>query len=88
MSKRPPASPSSGRHVPARRGMIGALLYGRNVNRPAKSKARVGLAIAVFTLIYAVIATRLVMFAVAQDPNAGRRARSSVARAAHTPWAG
>jgi cell division protein FtsI (penicillin-binding protein 3) len=40
-----------------------SLLYGRNVNREAKAKARLGLAIVVFAAIYGVVALRLVTFA-------------------------
>ena len=47
------------------------LLYGRNVDRAAKARARIGLAILIFTLGYAVIAARLVMFAAAPDGHAG-----------------
>ena len=38
------------------------LLYGQNVDRAAKAKARVGLAILAFTLVYAVIAGCLMGF--------------------------
>ena len=58
---------------PWRRRLVRSLLYGRNVDRAAKAKARIGLAILIFTLGYAVITARLVMFAVAPDPHAGRR---------------
>ena len=44
-----------------------SLLYGRNVDRDVKAKARLGLAIVAFAGIYGVIALRLVMFAVASD---------------------
>jgi cell division protein FtsI (penicillin-binding protein 3) len=47
--------------------MLRTLLYGNNVDRNAKAKARVGLAIVAFTMIYGVIAGRLVMFALAPD---------------------
>jgi cell division protein FtsI (penicillin-binding protein 3) len=50
------------------------LLYGRDVNRAAKARARVGLAIAGFVLVYAVIAARLVMFGIMSDSHAPRRA--------------
>ena len=39
------------------------LLYGRDVDRTAKARARIGLAILIFALGYAVIAGRLVLFA-------------------------
>ena len=40
-----------------------ALLYGSNVDRGAKARARVGLAILAFAVVYSIIAARLVMFA-------------------------
>ena len=40
------------------------LLYGRDVDRALKTRARIGLVIATFVLIYAVIGARLVMLAV------------------------
>jgi cell division protein FtsI (penicillin-binding protein 3) len=64
-----------------RRGLARALLYG-NVDRAAKAKARVGLAILVFAAGYAVIAGRLVMFAAV--PNSHLVARASAADAVAT----
>jgi cell division protein FtsI (penicillin-binding protein 3) len=63
--------------------LIRTLLYGRNVDRTAKAKARVGLAILAFSLVYAVIAGRLVMFAVAPQSHFSQRgvAREAVATA-------
>src|ERR1700761_4680497 len=43
------------RAEPWRRRLIRSLLYGRNVDRAAKARARVGLAILAFAAIYAVI---------------------------------
>ena len=40
-----------------------SLLYGRDVDRNVKAKARLGLAIVAFAAVYLVIALRLVMFA-------------------------
>ncbi len=51
---------------------VRALLYGRDVDREVKAKARLGLAIVAFAAIYAVIALRLVMFAMASADHAGR----------------
>jgi cell division protein FtsI (penicillin-binding protein 3) len=45
--------------------IVGFLLYGRHVDREAKTKARLGLAIVAFVAIYGAISLRLVMFAVA-----------------------
>jgi cell division protein FtsI (penicillin-binding protein 3) len=56
-----------------RRRLVSTLLYGRNVDRNAKAKARIGLAILVFSLVYLVIGGRLVMFAVTQDGHSPRR---------------
>jgi cell division protein FtsI (penicillin-binding protein 3) len=49
------------------------LFHGRITDRVAKSRVRIGLAIAVFILVYGVIATRLVMLALAPDPQVVRR---------------
>ena len=57
-----------------RRRLIRTLLYGENVNRHAKARARVGLAILAFAAVYAVIAVRLVMFAVLPESHVVRRA--------------
>jgi len=58
---------------PWRRRLVRTLLYGRNVDRAAKARARIGLAILVFTLGYAIIAARLVMFATASEGQSARR---------------
>jgi cell division protein FtsI (penicillin-binding protein 3) len=47
--------------------LVRKLLYGANVDRNAKARARVGLAILAFGLVYSVIAARLVMFAVVPE---------------------
>ena len=52
------------------------LLYGRNVDRTAKARARVGLAILAFAAVYRVIAVRLVMFAVVPESHFVRRGAS------------
>ena len=44
-----------------------SLLYGGNIDRAAKARARVGLAILAFAVVYAIIAARLVMFALVSD---------------------
>src|SRR5262249_56053305 len=58
---------------PWTRRVIRVLLYGKNVDRAAKSRARVGLAIVGFAAIYAIIAVRLVIFAVTPEGHAARR---------------
>jgi cell division protein FtsI (penicillin-binding protein 3) len=57
-----------------RQRLIRTLLYGQNVDRAAKAKARVGLAMLAFGGIYGVIALRLVVFAVNGDAHPERRA--------------
>ena len=58
--------------VPWRRRFIRNVLYGRNVDRVAKARVRVALAIIAFAAIYAAIAGRLVMFAVGSDQHGAR----------------
>ncbi|HEU4806519.1 MAG TPA: penicillin-binding protein 2, partial [Nitrobacter sp.] len=65
--------------------MIRNLLYGRNVDRAAKARVRVGLVIIVFGLIYTVIAARLVMFAALPDDRGGHRTASQDAIATARP---
>ena len=50
-----------------------SFLYGRDVDRNVKAKARLGLAIVAFAGIYGVIALRLVMFATVSDGHGARR---------------
>jgi cell division protein FtsI (penicillin-binding protein 3) len=59
---------------PRRRRLVRELLYGRSVDRAAKTRARIGLTILVFTLGYFVIAARLVMFATVPEAHGERRA--------------
>lgn len=70
---------------PWRQRVIRSLLYGRNVDRAAKARARVGLVILVFGLVYAVIAGRLVMFAAFPDGRGGHRTVSQDAIATARP---
>jgi cell division protein FtsI (penicillin-binding protein 3) len=58
---------------PWRRRVLRQLLYGRDANRAAKAKARVGLAILAFAIVYSVIAVRLVMFAAVSDGRVAHR---------------
>ena len=53
--------------------LIRSLLYGRNVDRAAKARARVGFAILAFAVIYSVIGGRLVMFAIGADGHSSAR---------------
>jgi cell division protein FtsI (penicillin-binding protein 3) len=81
-----PAGPESGvPPAPApRRSWVRALLYG-NIDRSAKAKARIGLAFVLFALGYAVIGTRLVMFAATPEAHGGRRAMTQDAVATARP---
>jgi cell division protein FtsI (penicillin-binding protein 3) len=70
---------------PWRRRIVRTLLYGRDVDRGAKAKARVALAITAFSVVYAIIALRLVLFAVVPDGHVARRAGSGDAVATARP---
>jgi cell division protein FtsI (penicillin-binding protein 3) len=70
---------------PWRRRLIRSLLYGRNVDRAAKARARVGFAIVAFAAIYAVIGGRLIMFAVGGDSHGARRTAAQDAIATARP---
>jgi len=61
-----------------RRRLMQRLLYGRNVDRSAKSRARVGLAILAFSIGYAIIAGRLIQLAAAPDNQTVRRTADAV----------
>jgi cell division protein FtsI (penicillin-binding protein 3) len=50
-----------------------SLLYGKDVDRNVKAKARLGLAIVAFAAVYCIIAGRLVMFAVVSEDHGGHR---------------
>jgi cell division protein FtsI (penicillin-binding protein 3) len=81
----PPSTPPSTapRTEPWRRRALRTLLYGNNVDRSAKARARVGLAILAFSAVYLAIAVRLVMFAVVPESHFVRRgaARDAIATA-------
>ena len=81
MSERDPTGPGE----PWRQRLIRSLLYGRNVDRNVKARARVGFAILAFAAVYAVIGGRLVMFAVGADGHAARRTASQDAIATARP---
>ncbi len=61
------------------------LLYGSKIDRSAKARARVGLAILAFVGVYAIIAARLVMFAVVSDSRIVHRVGSGDALATARP---
>ncbi len=65
--------------------LIGRVLYGTAVDRHAKARARIGLAIIAFAAVYSIIAARLVMFALASNSHATHRVVSSDAIATARP---
>src|SRR5262249_47726599 len=81
----PQPAPRAAPKEPWRRRLTRTLLYGKNVDRLAKARARGGLAILVFAIGYAVIAARLTMFALVPDGNAARRASAADAVATARP---
>ncbi|HWS07226.1 MAG TPA: penicillin-binding protein 2 [Xanthobacteraceae bacterium] len=70
---------------PWRRRLLRSLLYGHNSNRAAKARARVGLAIIAFAVVYCIIAVRLVMFAAVSDGRVAHRVVSGDAIATARP---
>ncbi len=70
---------------PLRRRIVRVLLYGRNVDRTAKARGRIALAIGVFGLVYCVIAGRIVMLATAPDTHPARRGHAQDAVATARP---
>jgi cell division protein FtsI (penicillin-binding protein 3) len=70
---------------PWRQRLIRSLLYGRNVDRAAKARARVGFAILAFAAVYAIIGGRLVMYATIGDSHGTRRTASQDAIATARP---
>jgi len=82
-------APVADRPAPARelwhRRLLASLLYGRGVDRAAKTRARIALTVLIFALGYAVIATRLVMFAMAPEGHGLRRAIAQDAVATARP---
>jgi len=73
------------RVMPWHRRLVQALLYGRDVDRDRKAKARLGLAVLGFVVIYGIIASKLVIFAIAPDSHAARRGSSGDALATARP---
>ncbi|MET0675866.1 MAG: penicillin-binding transpeptidase domain-containing protein, partial [Bradyrhizobium sp.] len=65
--------------------LVRTLLYGRDVDRAAKARARVGLAMIAFAVVYAIIGGRLVMFALGADGPSSRRAAAQDAIATARP---
>jgi len=73
------------RTEPWRRRLVRKLLYGSNVDRGAKARARIGLAILAFAAVYAVIAGRLIMFALVSNNHIVHRVVSGDATATARP---
>jgi cell division protein FtsI (penicillin-binding protein 3) len=65
--------------------LVSKILYGSAVDRHAKARARIGLAILAFVVVYSIIAARIVMFAVASNSHVGHRVVSSDAIATARP---
>jgi cell division protein FtsI (penicillin-binding protein 3) len=70
---------------PWRRRFIRKMLYGSNVDRGAKARARIVLAILAFAAVYAIIAVRLVMFAILSNSHTAHRVVSEDAIATARP---
>ena len=70
--------------LPLRQRLVRSLLYGRK-DRSAKARARVGFTMVVFGVVYAVMAARLVMFAVVGDSHGARRGVAQDATATARP---
>ena len=81
-----PAAPATS----AKRGetrlqrLLRVMLYGANVDRNVKAKARLLLAMVVFIGLYGIIAGRLVVFAIVSDSHSGRRSVTQDAAAARS----
>ncbi|MCP9630660.1 penicillin-binding protein 2 [Rhodopseudomonas palustris] len=65
--------------------MIRSMIYGKDVDRDAKARARVGLAMIAFAAVYGIIAFKLSMIAVLGDSHGTRRAGGSDAIATARP---
>ena len=72
------------RSEPWRRRVWRALLYGK-ADRHAKARGRIGLAMIAFTALYAVIAGRLIVYAVTPDNHGGGRGSAADAVATARP---
>src|SRR5579864_436887 len=77
--------PAVHQREPWRQRLVRSLLYGRNVDRAAKARARVGFVMLAFVAVYAVIGGRLVMFAIGTDSHGARRAAGQDAIATARP---
>ncbi|ABD06696.1 Peptidoglycan glycosyltransferase [Rhodopseudomonas palustris HaA2] len=80
-----PSVPLVGHHVNWRQRLVRSLIYGRDVDRDAKARARVGLAMLAFAAVYGVIAFKLTFIAVVGDSHGTRRTASQDAIATARP---
>jgi cell division protein FtsI (penicillin-binding protein 3) len=71
--------------VPWRRRVMQALLYGPDIDRARKARARLGLAVTGFAVVYAIIAIRLVLYAEFPDSRVVHRSGSQDAVATARP---
>src|SRR5262245_56936400 len=76
----PPAAPTE----PWRRRVLRTLLYGK-ADRHAKARGRIGLTMIAFTAVYAVIAGRLIVYAVTPEGHMARPGNASDAVATTRP---
>jgi cell division protein FtsI (penicillin-binding protein 3) len=81
----PVADPPAPAREPRYRRLVHTLLYGGNVDRTAKARARIGLAILLFAVGYGIIAARLVMFAAGPEGHGARRSTAQDAVATARP---
>jgi len=83
------AVPIAGRTRPPwqqwRQWLIAKILYGTTVDRQTKARARIGLTILAFAVVYSIIAARLVLFGLASNNHAAHRVVSSDAIATARP---
>jgi len=68
-----------------RKRFAASLLYGRDVDRTTKAKARIGLTMLAFAAVYGVIAARLIMFALAPKHPVARSGAAHEVVATHRP---
>jgi cell division protein FtsI (penicillin-binding protein 3) len=80
-----PAAAQDASPEPWRRRLLRRLLYGLDVDRAAKARARIVLMVLLFAVGYAAIATRLIMFAAAGEAGGSRRVAAHDALATARP---
>src|ERR1700721_2291038 len=72
----PDAAPRPAPAVPWHRRFVQAVLYGRNVDRDRKARARLGLAALAFAAVYLIIDGKPAIFAIAPNSHAAQRGSS------------